>query len=188
MRRCTWLAWVALVAAVAAPLSGSTFLHMSREELATQAGAVVVGEVLQVNSFWEPTGRIIVTEAMVAVEEVLLGEAPTVAVVRTFGGTVDGFTVEAHGFPVFEVGARMLLYLENDRAVQGAHRVLGFREGQYRVVRGARGEELAVPMLDAGARLLTPDGRPAPEPVVVPLDEMRRQIRDAGVRAGREVY
>ncbi|HXT22965.1 MAG TPA: hypothetical protein VN923_19610, partial [Thermoanaerobaculia bacterium] len=86
---------------LAAPAYGSTFLHMSRAELTKKASAVVVGNVLSVESFWTKSGRIIVTEAMVEVEDAVLGETPSVVRVRTFGGTVNGYTVEAHGFPTF---------------------------------------------------------------------------------------
>lgn len=186
MKRWTGWAGIALAVAVAAPAGASTFVRMTPDELAAGAAAVVVGRVLDVNSFWTPSGRIIVSEAMVAVEEVLLGEAPTVAVVRTFGGTVDGFTVEAHGFPTFTAGERLLLYLENDR-VAGSHRVLGYQQGQFRVV-GERGLEMAVPTVDAGARLLSADGTPAPVPVPRKLADLRREIRDSARRAGRLPY
>ena len=184
MKRWVVSAWIGLLVAAAA--GGSTFLHVSRSELAAKAAAVVVGRVLEVNSFWTASGRIIETEAMVAIDEVLVGEAPTVAIVKTFGGTVDGYTVEAHGFPTFAEGERLLLYLENDRAA-GVHRVLGYREGQYRVERDAKGVEMAIPTVDEGARLLTADGRPAPQPRALALQALRDEVRDAGRRAGRQV-
>ena len=184
MKRWVVSAWIGLLVTAAA--GASTFMHVDRAELAARAAAVVVGRVLEVNSFWDPSGRIIVTEAMVAVDEALVGEAPTVAIVKTFGGTVDGYTVEAHGFPTFAAGERLLLYLEND-TVAGNHRVLGYREGQYRIVRDAKGIEMALPTVDAGARLLTADGRPAPQPRALALQELREEIRDAGRRAGRPV-
>jgi len=111
--------------AAGTPASGSTFLHVGREKLAVEAAAVVVGRVLDVSSFWSQSGRIIETEAMVAVDEVLVGESPTVAIVKTFGGTVDGYTVEAHGFPTFEKGSRLVLFLERDARDTAKHRVLG---------------------------------------------------------------
>jgi len=101
---------------LAVPAGGSTFLHMSRAELAAKASSVVLGNVLSVESFWTKSGRIIVTEAMVEVEDAVLGEAPSVVRVRTFGGTVNGYTVEAHGFPTFAKGERVLLFLEQDKA------------------------------------------------------------------------
>jgi hypothetical protein len=174
-----------LLAAV--PASASTFLHVSREELTAKAAAVVVGDVLEVESFWSDDGRIIVTEARVLVEEALVGDSPSVVLVRTFGGTVNGFTVEAHGFPTFAKGERLLLFLENDRRVQGAHRVLGYQEGKYRIVRDGSGREMAVPTVDGGAQLLKADGRPAPAPRAFALEDMREQIIESGRRSGRIV-
>jgi len=175
---------------LAVPASGSTFLHMSRAELAAKASAVVVGDVLSVESFWTKDGRVIVTEAMVEVEDAILGETPSVVVVRTFGGTVNGYTVEAHGFPTFEKGQRLLLFLEQDKAEPGATdatRVLGYQEGMYRVALDKAGREVAHPTVDAGARLLTADGKVAPLPRPILLDDLRGEVRELGRRAGRPV-
>jgi len=172
---------------LAVPASGSTFLHMSRAELAAKASAVVVGDVLSVESFWTKDGRVIVTEAMVEVEDAILGEAPSVVVVRTFGGTVNGYTVEAHGFPTFEKGQRLLLFLEQDNAEPDAARVLGYQEGMYRVALDKAGREVAHPTVDAGARLLTADGKVAPLPRPILLDDLRGEVRELGRRAGRPV-
>jgi hypothetical protein len=172
---------------LAAPASGSTFVHMSRAELTEKASAVVVGNVLSVESFWTRSGRIIVTEAMVEVEDAILGEAPSVVIVRTFGGTVNGFTVEAHGFPTFRQGERLLLFLEKDQADAGATRVLGYQEGQYRVALDKAGREVAYPTVDGDAQLLTADGKPAPRPRPILLDDLRGEIRAAARQGGRPV-
>jgi hypothetical protein len=186
MKRWQLLLGVALVLA-AAPALGSTFLHMSHADLARHANAVVVGNVLSVESFWNKPGRVIVTEAMVEVEDAIAGDAPSVVVVRTFGGTVNGYTVEAHGFPTFTKGERLLLFLENDAREPGTTRVVGYQEGKYRVVVDRNGVELAVPTVDEGARLLTADGKPAPEPKTMRLADFRAEIRDLVERAERPV-
>ena len=172
---------------LAVPASGSTFLHMDRAELTAKASAVVVGNVLSVESFWTKSGIVIVTEAMVEVEDAILGEAPSVVVVRTFGGTVNGYTVEAHGFPTFEKGERVLLFLQQDKAVPDATRVLGFQEGKYRLTVDKAGRELALPTVDAGARLMTAEGKLAPAPRPLLLDELRSEIRGLARQAGRPV-
>jgi hypothetical protein len=171
---------------VAMPASGSTFIHMSRGELTAKARAVITGEVLEVSSFWDRQGRIIVTEAMVRVEDALLGDSASVVAVRTFGGTVDGFTVEAHGFPVFTKGERVLLFLDDDREPD-VHRVLGYQEGHYRLVLDKRtGVEMAVPTVDGEARLVTAEGRQAPAPRAIALDQLREEIRGHARRVGRQ--
>src|SRR5690349_8921102 len=103
MKRFAWLAVFALVLA-AIPAGASTFVALTRGEMVAQSNAVVEGEVLKINSFWSPSGRLVVTEAMVRVTDTIVGEAPSVVIVKTFGGQVGGYNVEAHGFPRFGVG------------------------------------------------------------------------------------
>jgi hypothetical protein len=185
MKRLVSIGILLLVVAAATPGGASTFLRMTPGEMVRASAAVVQGEVLKVNSFWEPSGRIIVTEAMVAVHEKILGEAPSVVVVRTFGGTVNGYTVEAHGFPKFQVNERVLLYLEPEK--DGVSRVTGYQQGHYRIVRDKAGVELAVPTLDEGASVIARDGRPAAAVKTVRLDLLKASIRNEARRAGRAI-
>lgn len=182
MKRFAWVGLFALVLAAAIPAGASTFLAMSQKELVAQSDAVVLGDVLQINSFWSPSGRIVITEAMVRVEETIAGEAPTVLILKTFGGTVGGFTVNAEGFPEFNVGDRLLLFVQNQ--ADGTVEVTGYRQGQFRVF-SDRGIQKAVPTLESGVRLLNRDGRLAPRPAAVELEAFKSQIRNNAGRAGR---
>lgn len=168
------------VALTAVPAAASTFVAMSQDELVAQSDAVVVGEVLQVQSFRDETGSFIVSEAMVKVQETLTGSSDSVVVVRTMGGTVDGYTVIAHGFPTFDIGERVVLFLNNDGA--DTSKVVGYRLGQYRVVTNSRGVEVALPTLEPGVQLLTEGGVPAPRPRALTLDTLREQVRAQSVR------
>ncbi|HEX5758918.1 MAG TPA: hypothetical protein VF121_06955 [Thermoanaerobaculia bacterium] len=181
MKRCTWVGLLLLAIAAAAPATASTFVAMSHEQLVAASAAVVQGRVIKTDSFWTPSGRLIVTEAMVQVEEVIVGAAPSVAVVRTAGGKVQGFTVEAHGFPQFEVGQRVVLFLQAGDPAQ----VTGYRLGHYRIAADGRGNEVAVPTLERGVQLLTADGSPAPRPRVMRLDTLKDQVRAHAARIVR---
>lgn len=182
MKRSSWIGMVLLaLAVVAAPAAASTFIALDRSELVAQSDAVVQGRVLKVSSFWSPSGRVILTEVMVQVEEKILGEAPGVVVLRTAGGTVGGYTVEAHGFPKFEVGERAVLFLRNSANVA---EVTGYRQGQYRIVRDKSGAEMAVPTLGPNVRLLRRDGTPAAAPKAMRLEQLKAQLRAEGARAG----
>ena len=172
-----------LLLAVTVPLSASTFLRMSPRDLVRDSAAVVQGKVLKVSSFWEPSGRIIVTEAQIQVEEKVFGNVPSVVVVRTFGGTMDGYTVEAHGFPKFRANERLLLYLEAEK--DGASRVTGYQQGQFRIVRDQAGAELAVPTVDEGVQILGRDGRLAAPVKTLRLDVLKDSIRNEARQAGR---
>lgn len=172
-RRILLIGWI--VGLCALPAAASTFVAMEPAELVAASKAVVQGEVLEVHSFWNEDGTAILTEARILVEEVVAGRAPSEVVVRTFGGRVGDYVLEAHGFPTFDAGQRLLLFLYD--APDGSVRVTGYRLGEYRVVRGARGELVARPTLEEGVRLLHADGRPALAPRAVPLAAFKQEIR-----------
>lgn len=174
---------VLLFALAAAPMAASTFIAVKTEQLIADSAAVIQGEVLRVHSFWDPSGRMVMTEALVRVEDTLLGDSPTIVRVETFGGNVDGFIVEADGFPKFEAGQRMILFLSPEK--DGVARVSGYQFGQYHVRRDKAGVEYAVPALDLGANVVTKDGKPFVRPQAVRLDTFKDQVRAAARRSGR---
>jgi hypothetical protein len=181
MKRFHWLGVAALVLVTAVQANASTFIAMSHHELVSQSDAVVQGRVLKVSSFWSPSGRVIVTEALIQIEEKVRGNAPTVVKVRTFGGTVGGYTVEAQGFPKFAVNERLVLFLQNANETA---EVTGYQQGQWRIV-NQNGVEMAVPTVDGGATLLGRDGRPAAGQKAVRLDSFKNMIRADVERPGR---
>ena len=173
MKRLLGLGVVALLLAVVVPAAASTFIALSHHELVSQSDAVIQGRVLKVSSFWSPSGRVIMSEALVQVEEKVRGNAPTVVKVRTFGGTVGGYTVEAHGFPKFAVDERLVLFLQNANETA---EVTGYQQGQWRIVND-KGVEMAVPTVDGGAMLLGRDGRPVAAQKALRLDTFKDMIR-----------
>jgi hypothetical protein len=174
-----------LLMLVAAVGGASTFLKMDQKALVRDSEAVVQGEVISVSSFWDKSGRIVMSEALVRVEDTLYGNVPSVVVVRTFGGKVGNFVVEAHGFPKFQKNERVLLYLEPEK--DGAMKVAGYQQGQFRVVRDKAGVEWAVPATGEGAHLVTPDGREAAPAKTIRLDILKQSIRNEARQAGRTV-
>lgn len=172
------LSLVAVVAVAALPLSASTFIAVDESELVASSQAVVQGKVLDVRSYWNEDRTAIVSEARVLVEDLITGEAPSVVVVKTFGGQVGDYAIVAHGFPTFEAGADVVLFLAADGE---DFRVNGYRLGHFRVRETAKGR-LAVPTLEEGVRLFTPDGRLAPRPQAEGLEVMKERIRQRGER------
>lgn len=180
-----WIAGlgIAVLLIGAVPVTASTFLHMTRQELVAQADAVVQGIVLEVHSFWNERGTLILTEATVMVEDSWMGRARSAVVLRTVGGEVGDYRVEAHGFPTFEKGQRLVVFLQ-DRP-DGTAEVLGYQQGLFRVENDPRGRAVAMPAVDGGARLIRPDGRPGPQPEAIALETLRGQIRETAGRLGR---
>lgn len=170
-----------LVAAI--PGGASTFLKMDGKALVRDSATVVQGEVIAVHSFWDKSGRIVMTEAQIRVEEALFGNAPSVVVVRTAGGRVGDFVVEAHGFPTFKKNERLLLYLEAEQ--DGAMKVTGYQQGQFRLVRDKAGVEWAVPATEEGVNIVNANGREAAPAKSVRLDVLKNSIRSEARTAGR---
>lgn len=181
------LAW-----GLVAPLGASTFLAMDETGLVAASTAVVRGRVVSVESFWNDAHTLIVTEAVIDVESKIVGDAPRFLSVRTAGGTVDDFTVVAHGFPTFRDGERVLLFLQrDDRAPLGrvheggrpeGYRVTGYQLGHYRLVTNSRGQEIAVPTLDRDTRMLTRDGRAMEPPRARRADVFEAELRQIADR------
>lgn len=188
MKRTPWVFLCgALALALVVPAGASTFLQVSHEELVTRAEAVVQGRVVEVSSFWNREGTAIMTEAVLEIEETVVGPDRSHVRLITFGGEAGGYVIEAHGFPTFQKGQRLLLFLEPALAKEdGAHRVLGYRQGEFEIRKDRQGRELAVPTWEADhVRILKADGTPARVPRTVPLGELKRQIRETAERAGR---
>lgn len=170
--------------ALASPLMASTFVALTPGELVAGSAAIVEGDVLKVESFWDAEHRVILSEALVQVREVIAGEVPAVVRVKTFGGTVDGYTVEAIGFPTFERGQRIVVFLEED-ADPDVLRVTGFQQGLFRVKADAAGEEVATSAVDEGAHLVHANGRASAIPSSLPLGQLKQQIRAEVARQWR---
>lgn len=174
------------VALMAGPASASTFVAMDTAQLVAASEAVVQGEVAEVYSFWNQDGSAVMTEARVLVDEVVSGQAPSEVVVRTFGGRVGDYVLEAHGFPTFQEGQKVLLFLQ--RAEDQTLRVTGYRLGEFRLATGRGGEMIAHPTLERGVQLLFEDGTPAPRPQPVSVEVLKNQIRAfAAQRPTREI-
>ncbi|MEM7480402.1 MAG: hypothetical protein AAF481_04455 [Acidobacteriota bacterium] len=171
-----------LAVALALSASASTFVAQSQDDLLRESTAVVEGTVLTVDSFWNETNQIIVTEAQVQIDDEILGKADSIVTVRTYGGEVDGFRVEAHGFPTFEPDQKVLMFLQPDD--HGTHKVTGYQQGLYRVVENDAGVAMAIPAVELETNLVTLDGLKASLPAAQNLDELKTSILDDAADAG----
>jgi len=174
---------LAIVASVASGLSASTFMAVDRSELVERSLHVVEGRVVEVRSFWTESRDAIVTDARIEIDETVVGDHTREVTVRTFGGVVDDYVIEAHGFPRFERGERVLLFLRKEPS-DDTVRVTGYQQGHYRIVdRG--GVDVAVPTLDSGTSLVVPEGRIVPPAETVRLDEFKSELRELAAEDNR---
>lgn len=177
---------VALLLALAVPMSASQFVDMSFDQVARGAKFVVRGNVIDTWSQWDESRTVIYTYATLRVTR-YFGETtgPDVLTIREVGGTVDGFTMEAVGFPVLRRGEQMVAFLAEDG--ENELRIHAFNQGKF-LVRERRGREVLVadPVkqgdvrreLAGGSRFdLSTDA--ADEGPALGIDEFVRMVDDA---------
>ena len=156
----------------------STFVALDSSQLIEQSDRVVEGRVIAIESFWDEAGRLVVTEATVQVDETLVGRTESVVKVRTPGGTVGRFRVEAAGFPVLALDEKVILFLREE-AQADYHRVVGFQQGHFEVVERNDGVKLAVPRIEGNGRYVTLDGRRLPAARSSELGQFKETVRAA---------
>ncbi len=135
------LTLIALLLAVAIPLSASQFTNVPFDELARGSKFIVRDTVVDTFSTWDESREVIWTYATIRVTR-YFGETtgPDTLVVRNVGGTVDGYTQEAIGFPVLRRGENLVLMLaqdENDLVINA------YNQGKF-LVRNRGGIEVLV--------------------------------------------
>ncbi|HYC62858.1 MAG TPA: hypothetical protein VEK79_25180 [Thermoanaerobaculia bacterium] len=176
---------VSLLLALAVPLSASQFKEMSFDEVATESQYIVRGHVVDTWSAWDDSHEVIFTYATLRVSR-YFGEVagPDTLVVREVGGTVDGYTQEAIGFPAIRRGENVVLFLSQweDSA---DYRIHAFNQGKY-LVRQRQGFDVLVadPVKQGDERLEREHHRFEAEGVsALTIDEFAAMVDAA--RAGR---
>jgi hypothetical protein len=183
------LSLVTLLLLVSLPLAGSQFIEQPFDEVARGASLIVRGTVENTWSAWDDSHEVIFTYATVRVHR-YFGEStgPDTLVVREVGGTVDGYTQEAIGFPVIRNGEDVVLMLArwDDSA---DYRIHAFNQGKYLVKQGPTREILVEDSVKQGQERMGID-RQKPRSNAVELeatglgiDEFAQMVDDA--RAGR---
>lgn len=182
--RCAGILVVATALALAAPAGAATFVDMKIPELVAGSEAVIEGRVVETESFWNENGTVIVTEAVIEVDERIVGKTDDWIRVRVPGGTVDGYTVEAPGFPTLAVDERVVLFVNRPARAGEALQITGHPLGKYRVVEEGD-DTIARPSVDSGAVLVSPTGGRTEAPQVLSLDRLKSDIRDAARIVGQ---
>ena len=162
---------VLAICLAALPAAASTFVALSGQQMLDQSHAIVQGKVIDLQSSWTESGRLIVTDVKIKVSDRLLGHTDRVIKVRTFGGEVGSMKVEAHGFPVFEKGSEVILFLGGME--NGRYSVLGYQQGHFRVVEGVR--------------FIEKSGRMAAAQRSVEIGAFKAAIRGAAAKRGTDL-
>lgn len=146
-----WCLGLALVVHGGAPLGATTILRKDVVQLVDEAEAVVVGEVVAVESMPTADGSFAFTFVTLQIERTLKGVvAEAKLTLRLAGGEVGGEVFTVEGMPRFEMGHRYVLFVaDNGRA---AVPIVGWTQGQLELVKHPRsGEEI---LLDTNGQAL----------------------------------
>jgi hypothetical protein len=179
-----------LLVALALPLSASQFVKLSFDQVARESEYIVRGTVEQTWSAWDDAHEVIFTYATVRVNR-YFGEAtgPDPLIFREVGGTVDGYTLEAIGFPAVRKGENVVLFLS--RWDDGAdYRIHAYNQGKF-LVKSRGGVEVLIedPLKQGEGRLESPDRfqvkENAEETGLFTIDELAEMVDAA--RAGAHV-
>lgn len=131
-RRSLSLLVVTLAVVLALPALGSQFLQLPFDTVARNATLIVRGTVGPVTSAWDDDHRIIYSYAALSVDGYLAGHGPDTLMIREVGGTVEGYTQVAIGFPALREGQEVVLFLARWDDC-GDWRIDSYNQGKYRV-------------------------------------------------------
>jgi hypothetical protein len=180
------LSLVTLLLIVALPLSASQFIQLPFDKVAREASLVVRGTVENTWSAWDDAHEVIFTYATVRVSR-YFGETtgPDTVVVREAGGTVDGYTQEAIGFPAIRTGENVVLMLSRWEDGADDYRIHAFNQGKYLVrMNGAQEILIEDPIKQGDARLGSdrehgPRSNAVEAPAGLSIDEFAQMVVDA---------
>jgi hypothetical protein len=176
---------LAIAASVAAPAGATTLVRASLDELVAANGAVVLGEVVDVESYWNADGNFILTDVRFAVSDVLKGNRGTGELTITLmGGRVGDTTTLIVGGPQLIPGKSYVVFLNEESLpgvqaltvrdlVQGAFDVVMAKDG-LRAVSQANSHPL---IADKKGYLDAPGGVEG-----FPLTAMMTSIREIAAR------
>jgi len=174
----------------ALPVAASQFIDMPFDRVAREANLVVRGTIGETWSAWDDAHEVIFTYATVRVNR-YFGETtgPDTVIIREVGGTVDGYTQEAIGFPVIRRGENVVLMLS--RWEDGAdYRIHAFNQGKYLVRQRDGGEVLiADPFQQGDERMGRERGvrtQALDEAPGLGIEEFARMVDDARVGVGHD--
>ena len=119
---------IAVAAAFFQQASATTMIRMGIEGLTAENQSVVMGRVLDVQSYWNADGNFILTDVRILVQDVLKGNAKEKEfTITVLGGNVGEITTLVVAGPDLEIGRDYLLFL-NPEDLPGAVQVRTVRD------------------------------------------------------------
>lgn len=133
---------VALAAGNATPASATTLKRAGLDQLVAENRTIVLGEVVDANSYWNAEGTFILTDVRFKVHEVLKGDAGDRDLTFTLmGGTVGDLTSLIIGGPELVRGNSYLLFVDewDLPGAKGVQTVRYLSQGTFDIVMAGDG-------------------------------------------------
>jgi hypothetical protein len=127
--------------------SASVVIALDKADLARDADAIIWGKVIQSESFWDESGKGILTKIDITVDRVLKGgiNVKILTIVQR-GGTIDGYRQIVFGQAQFFIGEEVIVFLEQK---ENEYVVKGMAQGKFSIQKDPiTGKRLAVRELD----------------------------------------
>lgn len=173
---------LAIAAGVVAPAGATTLVRAGLEKLVAENSTIVVGDVVDANSYWNADGSFILTDVRLAVSQVLKGRSQDREIkITLMGGRVGDLTTLIIGGPELVPGRSYVLFLNNEDlpGVQGVTTVRDLVQGAFDLVLAKDGVRA---ISQANGHPLLPDAKgyvDAPGGVEgMPLNAMIESIRE----------
>lgn len=180
----------AVLAAFATSASASRFGRVGLDYLVAENETIVIGEVLETHSYWDKAGTLILTDAKVAVSEVLKGDPRLREVTVTLlGGTVGDRTHVAVGAARLEPNNSYVLFLHR-ADLPGAPNVQMIREHNQGVFEIEAGEGGPRAVSQARTHALVPDSSGVAEAPGgakgLPVESIQQAVRELAAGGARK--
>lgn len=172
----------AIAAGAVAPLSATTLIRQSLEDLVAHNETVIVGEVVDTSSYWNQDGTFILTDVRIATHEVLKGRVKQKEVTLTvLGGTVGDKSALIVGGAELVRGRSYMLFVSKGELPggQAAPTVRHHSQGAFDIVMAGNGLRA---ISQANRHPLQPDIRGQVTPPGgaqgIPLGTLMQSIRE----------
>jgi hypothetical protein len=132
----------------AAPLSATTLVRMSLDQIAEASTEIIRGHVVSQQTLWNPQHTRIYTCTTFALDQTYKGNPPSSPVIQQPGGTIGKVRTFVAGTVQFHAQTGYMLFLERSPADSSKFLLVGMMQGAYRIFRDAKTQEerLVLPM------------------------------------------
>ena len=133
--------------------SWGAMIAYSTEELTNQSESIIIGTVLEMNSYWNEDKTLIFTDTLIQVQEFIKGSfAENPITVRHIGGTIGDLVLKVSDTPNFQLNDEVILFLNNDPESENIKILQARTQGKYSILENELTHEKEV-VFESGVRV-----------------------------------